>query len=148
MTAIEATNRGAADIPWAMLTSTPHVEEVEADALEAMGPGPLVLDVREPSEFAQGHVPDAVNVPQSDIASRLDELPRDRPIVTICQSGMRSLRAAQFLKQQGFERVASVRGGTVAWRAAGKPTVDDPTASAGAREYTESPWAHAGAVGA
>jgi hydroxyacylglutathione hydrolase len=144
MTAIEATNRGLADMPWAMLTSAAAVEQVDVDALETRKPTVVLLDVREPAEYARGHVPGAVNLPQCDVASRLNELPRDRPIVTICQGGMRSLRAAQFLKQQGFEQVSNVRGGTDAWRAAGKPVLDDPSASADGPGYTDSPWTHAG----
>ena len=82
----------------------------------------VVLDVREPEEYAHGHVPGAINVPQADLASRLGEVPRDRPVLVVCQSGSRSRRAAQFLLQMGFERVASVRGGTAAWCEAGKAT--------------------------
>jgi hydroxyacylglutathione hydrolase len=147
MTAIEATNRGVADLPWAMPTSTPAVEEIDIDALEARDAAAVVLDVREPDEYVRGHVPGAVNIPQSDLATRLDELPRDRPILAVCQSGVRSLRAAQFLKQAGFEQVATVSGGTAAWRAAGKPILGDPSAAAGARDYTDSPWTHAGIAG-
>jgi rhodanese-related sulfurtransferase len=74
-----------------------------------------VLDVREPKECAHGHVPGAGNLPQADLASRLDELLRDRPLLTICRGGSRSLRAAQFLKQAGFGRAARVKGGTDTW---------------------------------
>lgn len=133
MTAIEATNRGTADMPWAMLTSAPAVEEVAIDALEARAADVTVLDVREPEEFAAGHVPGAVNLPQADLASRLDEVPRDRPVLVVCQAGMRSRRAAQFLRQQGFERVRSVSGGTAAWRAArGLPVATAISAPGGA----------------
>ena len=75
-----------------------------------------VVDVREPEEFASGHVPGAVNLPQADLATRLDEVPRDRPVFVICQGGFRSLRAAQFLSQCGIADVASVKGGTEASR--------------------------------
>ena len=143
MTAIEATNRGVADMPWAMLTSSPSIDEVGIDAIDSAAPNAVVLDVREPEEFERGHVPGAVNVPQSDIATRLDEIPRDRPILTICQSGMRSVRSAQFLRQQGYQNVASVVGGTAAWRAAGRP-VEATDAGAGPLRITESEWAHAG----
>jgi rhodanese-related sulfurtransferase len=121
MTAIEATNRGVAEMPWAMLTSAPLVQEIDVDTLESRCAETIVLDVREPEEYEQGHVPGAINLPQADLASRVDELPRDRPLALICRSGARSLRAAQFLRQVGFEQVANVQGGTEAWRAAGKP---------------------------
>jgi rhodanese-related sulfurtransferase len=66
-------------------------------------------------------VPGAISFPQSELASRLDDMPRDRPILVICQSGARSLRAAQFLTQMGYRDVASVAGGTAAWCEAGQP---------------------------
>ena len=144
MTAIEATNRGLADMPWAMLTATPAVREIEVDALEARPPEAVVLDVREPEEYAHGHVPGAVNLPQADLASRLDEVPRDRPVLTLCERGMRSLRAAQFLIQMGIEQVASVKGGTAAWRTAGKAVAVGDTSVEKSR-VSESEWAHAGA---
>src|SRR5262249_17659093 len=85
--ALDATNRGAADMPWAMLTSAPAVPQVEIDALAARPPDALLLDVREPEEYAHEHIPGAVNLPQAEIASRLDELPRDRPVYVVCQAG-------------------------------------------------------------
>jgi glyoxylase-like metal-dependent hydrolase (beta-lactamase superfamily II) len=54
----------------------------------------LLVDVREPHEYARGHVPGALSLPQADLASRLDELPRDRPLLIICQYGNRSRRGA------------------------------------------------------
>ena len=143
MTAIEATNRGLADMPWTMLTTTPRVKEIDITALESRPPDAVMLDVREPVEYAHGHVPGAINLPQADLASRLDEVRRDRPVITLCERGMRSLRAAQFLIQMGIERVASVKGGTAAWRAAGKSlTVGDTRVEK--TRITESEWTHAG----
>src|SRR5260370_27649285 len=121
MTAIEATNRCVAEMPWVMLTSVPFIEEIDVDTLESCSTGTIVVDVRELEEYEQGHVPGAINLPQADLASRLDELPRDCPLVLICRSGARSLRAAQFLRQVGFEPVACVQGGTASWTVAGKP---------------------------
>jgi glyoxylase-like metal-dependent hydrolase (beta-lactamase superfamily II)/rhodanese-related sulfurtransferase len=144
MTAIEATNRGLADMPWAMLTTTPAVREIDIDTLESRPPSAVVLDVREPEEYAHGHVPGAINVPQADLASRLHEVPRDRPLMMVCQRGMRSLRAAQFLVQMGIHQVASVKGGTAAWRAADKPIALGDTGTEKPR-VAESEWAHAGA---
>src|SRR5215472_11435195 len=60
MTAIEATNRGAAQVSWAMLTSVPVVQEMDVDTLESCSAKLLVLDVREPEEYEQGHVPGAI----------------------------------------------------------------------------------------
>ena len=121
MTAIEATNRGVADLPWAMLTSAPQVDVVDVEGLAACPEDALLLDVREPAEYASGHVPGAVSLPQCDLATKLDELPRDRPLYLICRTGGRSQHAAEFLRQVGFERVTNVEGGTLAWKRASKP---------------------------
>jgi len=119
--AIEATNRGLVDMPWAMPTANVAVPEIGVEELAGRANGAMVLDVREPREYAAGHVPGAVNLPQAELASRLGELPRDRALLLVCQAGARSLRAAQFLAQVGFTRVTNVRGGTGAWAAAGLP---------------------------
>jgi len=144
MAAIEATNRGVRDDAWAMLTTAPEVAEIGIDELAGRPASAVVLDVREPEEFAAGHVPGAINLPQADLATRRDDLPRDAPLLLVCQGGYRSLRAAQFLKQAGFDRVVSVRGGTEAWRAAGRPV--EAEAGAEAPRVVESEWAHAGAA--
>jgi glyoxylase-like metal-dependent hydrolase (beta-lactamase superfamily II)/rhodanese-related sulfurtransferase len=143
MTAIEATNRGLADMPWAMLTTSPQVPEVECNALEGRPPDALLLDIREPGEYAHGHVAGAINLPQADLASRLNEVPRDRPVLLLCERGVRSYRAAQFLIQMGVNRVASVRGGTAAWRSAGRPLALGDTRIE-RTHVTESAWTHAG----
>ena len=82
-------------------------------------------------------------MPQADLATRLAEVPRDRPVYLICQGGFRSLRAAQFLWQRGFEDVVSVKGGTEAWRAAGKP-LSQGDACAEPPHVVETEWTHAG----
>ncbi|HEY7910116.1 MAG TPA: rhodanese-like domain-containing protein [Thermomicrobiales bacterium] len=143
MTAIEATNRGVADAEWAMLTSTPAVPVIENAEAERRSPETVLIDVREPEEYAHGHVPGAINLPQAEIASRLDEVPKDRPVQMICQSGYRSLRSAQFLVQMGYDNITNVKGGTAAWRARGCPLETGDT-SIGAPRVIESEWAHAG----
>ena len=145
MTAIEATNRGVAEMPWAMLTSVPVLQEIDVNTLESCSAEMLVLDVREPEEYEQEHVPGAINLPQADLASRLDELPRACSLALICRSGARSLRAAQFLRQRGFEQVMSVQGGTEAWRAAGKPLAFGEK-SADKPPVIDSARAHAGVL--
>ncbi len=144
MVAIEATNRGAAAMPWAMLTTHMAVPDVDIVALERRTTDTLVLDVREPEEYARGHVPGALNVPQAMLASQLDAIPRTQAVYVICEGGFRSLRAAQFLSQAGYPQVSNVKGGTAAWRNAGKPLrlgAVDPEAPVTA----DSEWAHAGA---
>jgi glyoxylase-like metal-dependent hydrolase (beta-lactamase superfamily II)/rhodanese-related sulfurtransferase len=143
MTAIEATNRGNADMHWAMLTTIGPVREADVDDVESMPAEAVLLDVREPQEYASGHVPGARNLPQADLATRLNEIPRDRPIYLICQGGFRSLRSAQFLKQAGFADVSSVRGGTEAWRVANKALAQGQI-DAEPQKFVESEWAHGG----
>jgi len=138
MMAIEATNRGIARVSWAMLTSILVVQEIDVNELEACSAEMLVLDVREPEEYEHGHMPAAINFPQAELASRLDEISRTCPLALICHSGVRSLRAAQFLKQVGFEQVMSVQGGTEAWRAAGKPLVCGEHSAGNARSAEQS----------
>src|SRR5262249_26798849 len=147
MTAIEATNRGRADMDWAMLTSSPAVREVNLDELRSRPSDAAVIDVREPEEFRNGHVPGAVNLPQAELATRLQEVPRDRPVFVICQGGFRSLRAAQFLHQRGLTDVASVRGGTEAWRSTGGELIRENEAAADRPlvshpSIVETEWAH------
>jgi glyoxylase-like metal-dependent hydrolase (beta-lactamase superfamily II)/rhodanese-related sulfurtransferase len=123
MTAILATNRGEGDYAWAM----PHDHLTVADVATAQAQawlqasGALVVDVREPAEYAAGHVPGAMSIPQADLALHLDEIPRDRDVLVVCESGVRSLRAAKFLKQTGYARITNLLGGTSAWRKAGLP---------------------------
>jgi hydroxyacylglutathione hydrolase len=83
----------------------------------------LVIDVRQADEYAAGHVPGSVHLTAGSLPDRLDELPRDRPIVTICASGVRASIAASLLRSAGFEDVSWVASGVPAWRAAGHPVV-------------------------
>jgi hydroxyacylglutathione hydrolase len=142
MVAIERTNRGEADLSFAMLsesTEAPTIDLTEGVNLKDA----LILDVREPSEYALGHIPGAVSLPQAELATRLDEIPRDRPIVLICQAGYRSLRAAQFLRQVGYDKAISGRGGMEAWEMVGGPVERGSDVTAGPR-VKETEWAHAG----
>jgi rhodanese-related sulfurtransferase len=86
----------------------------------AHGRGAIVIDVREPGEYAQGHVPGARLVPLGSLSGRYLDLPKGQPIYAICASGSRSLSAARWLRSQGID-CRSVRGGTSAWAGAGLP---------------------------
>jgi rhodanese-related sulfurtransferase len=81
----------------------------------------LVLDVREPHEFADVRVEGSLLVPMSQLSGRLEEIPRDRPLLVLCQVGGRSARVTGFLRQQGWEDVGNVAGGIDAWQRAGLP---------------------------
>lgn len=76
------------------------------------------LDVRYPNEWEAGRIPGAPHIPGDDRAERVDELDRDRPVVTVCRSGGRSDRAAQFLREDGFD-AENLDGGMQAWADAG-----------------------------
>ena len=80
---------------------------------------PLVIDVRQLNEYAAGHVPGAWHIAAGSLEDRLADLPRDRPIATMCASGYRSSVAASLLKRAGFRDVAWVASGLPAWRAQG-----------------------------
>jgi hydroxyacylglutathione hydrolase len=82
---------------------------------------PLLLDVRQRDEFERGHLPGALHLMAGELPDRLAELPRDRPIYTICATGYRSSVAAGLLRQAGFRDVTWVGGGVPAWEAAGYP---------------------------
>jgi hydroxyacylglutathione hydrolase len=81
----------------------------------------LVIDVRQANEYAAGHVPGSIHFAAGSLPDRLADLPRDRPIVTICASGMRSSIAASLLRSAGFGDVSWVASGVPAWEAAGYP---------------------------
>ncbi len=89
-----------------------------AGQLAAGGPdAPVVIDVRQASEFEAGHVPGSVHIGAGELPAMLDRLPRDRPIATICASGYRSSVAASMLRAAGFEQVVAVSGGLPGWQA-------------------------------
>jgi rhodanese-related sulfurtransferase len=84
-------------------------------------PKPFLLDVREPWEYAQAHVVEARLIPLGELERRINEVPRDQPILVICHSGQRSLAAATYLRQRGYPEVSNVDGGTAAWIERGYP---------------------------
>jgi len=81
---------------------------------------PVVVDVREPDEFAQGHVPGARLVPLQTVPGLVGQLPTDEPVYVVCAVGARSAQAAMFLAQHGVDAV-NVDGGTRDWLMAGYP---------------------------
>ncbi len=98
------------------LVSTP---EVDVATLKGMDRA-VVLDVRNSSEFDEGHIPEAVQVPYLQLNKRLDEVPVGSPIFVHCKSGFRSARAVSYLNAHGFS-ATNVAGGFMAWEEAGYP---------------------------
>ena len=80
-----------------------------------------VVDVREPDEWNEGHIADAVHIPLGDLALRASELPAEKPIYTVCRSGVRSITAIEILDQSGRVGAKSLAGGMIAWADASKP---------------------------
>ncbi|GDY17538.1 molybdenum cofactor biosynthesis protein MoeB [Verrucomicrobiota bacterium] len=76
---------------------------------------PLLIDVREPSEFAVCQIPGARLIPMATVPERLAEIPRDLPVLIHCHHGGRSLRVTQFLRAKGYAQVSNVQGGIDAW---------------------------------
>ncbi len=92
--------------------------------------GALPLDVREPQEFMQGHIPSAVDVPRGVLEFRIDAHPKlqnkDQEILVYCQAGGRGALAAKTLQDMGFTNVTNMAGGFAAWSEAGLEQVKDP----------------------
>lgn len=103
------------------MSQMPQVPEVSVHDLKAALEGDVVLiDVREPVEYAAGHVPGAEPIPLMSVPARLAEIPADRRVYVVCAVGARSAQAAGFLAARGYDAV-NVAGGTQGWVAAGYP---------------------------
>lgn len=111
----------AASAPAGSIPALPAEISV-AEALALREGGAFVLDVREPSEWTAVHIPDATLIPLGELASRVDEVPRDRQVVVVCRSGNRSAQGRDILLGAGFTSVTSMAGGLNDWAAAGYPT--------------------------
>ncbi len=87
------------------------------------GTAPLILDARTPGEYRSGHVPQAINIPYNELASRLVELAdaKDREVVTYCERGPRAGFAESVLQEAGFSAVRHLMGDMYAWRRSGLP---------------------------
>jgi rhodanese-related sulfurtransferase len=88
--------------------------------------GAFILDVREPSEWNEFHVPGSTLIPLGQLQARVNEVPKDKPVVVVCRSGNRSQVGRDVLKQAGFENVTSMKGGLTQWKNQGLPTVSGP----------------------
>ncbi len=100
-----------------------NISPVELHDLIINGNGsrPVVLDVREPWEFAQGHIPGAVLIPLGQLAGRLTELDSEHPVAVVCATGNRSQSAAALLGQKNFKKIYNVTHGTTGWVQQGLP---------------------------
>lgn len=96
----------------------PEIDVAELARLREGG-APLI-DVREPDEYDDAHVPGAQLIPLATVPEQLGAVPEARPVYVICAKGGRSFRAAEFYRSQGIEAI-NVAGGTSAWIDAGEP---------------------------
>ncbi|MGB8983944.1 MAG: rhodanese-like domain-containing protein [Anaerolineales bacterium] len=120
VSAVALTTRGGAET-----AAYPREISVEQAAAERDS-GAFILDVRQPEEWNEFHIPGSTLIPLGELAARVDELPRDREIVVVCRSGNRSAQGRDILLDAGFTQVTSMAGGVTQWRAAGYPTVSGP----------------------
>ena len=83
----------------------------------------LLIDVREDSEFREGHILNARHIPLGNLQKRLGELDafKDKPVLVCCRSGQRSASACGLLRKQGYQNVINLKGGVMAWQNAGLP---------------------------
>ena len=107
--------------------SLPSVDVHEAERRLREDPaGPLLVDVREATEFAAVRAPGAVLLPTSTFATRVGDLPTDRPLLVICHLGSRSAAVVGFLQRAGRTDATNVAGGMDAWERAGLPVARGP----------------------
>jgi rhodanese-related sulfurtransferase len=109
------------DVP----SMVPLVDTATLDQMLASDDPPLLLDVRTPGEFAEGHIRGAMLMPSYSVAARLKEIEgfRHREIVIYCEVGVRSLRISKFLYKKGFTEVLHYQGGVRAWLKAEMPLI-------------------------
>lgn len=89
----------------------------------AREPAPLLLDVREEWELAIAAVEGAMHMPMDEVPDRLGELAKDRDIVVMCRSGVRSAQVARYLEQRGYDKVWNLAGGILEWSAQIDPSI-------------------------
>jgi len=88
--------------------------------------GAFILDVRQPEEWNEYHVPGSTLIPLAELQNRLTDLPKDKEIVVVCRSGNRSATGRDVLLNAGFPQVTSLAGGLSQWKAKGYPTATGP----------------------
>ena len=105
------------------LSAPDQVDATQAQQMIAQGS--LLLDVREPGQYDEIHVPHAKLIPLEQLSARLAEIAdfKDKPVVVLCHSGSRSQKAVLLLQEMGFSHAGSVTGGMVAWEKAGLEVV-------------------------
>lgn len=107
-------------------SSSPAKEISVDEASKMRDQGAFILDVRQPEEWNEVHIPDATLIPLGELPARINEVPKDQDVVVVCRSGNRSQEGRDILLDAGYEQVTSMAGGMNEWTAAGYPTVSGP----------------------
>lgn len=103
---------------------TPRIQqEALLERMEKKDASMIILDVRTPEEYAAGHIAGAINIPYTHLPARLSELPGagDKDIVLYCATGVRSERAAERMREQGYTRLLHLDGDMKAWEEKNRP---------------------------
>lgn len=98
-----------------------NVNSSEAKALLARNRKVVLLDVRTPDEFRQAHLKGALPIPLGELGKRMQEIPRDKPLLVYCAVGARSVSAAGFLASKGYREIYNMSDGLVGWYKNGFP---------------------------
>lgn len=102
-------------------------KEISVDEAQTLRQdGAFILDVRQPEEWVDYHIPGSTLIPLGELESRLSEVPEDQEIVVVCRSGNRSQAGRDILTSAGFSQVTSMSGGVSTWRSSGYETVTGP----------------------
>ena len=98
----------------------PQTSPVEVKKKIAQNPKPIILDVRQPVEYQHGHIQGSKLIPLNELPEKIKQLPRNREIICVCQSGSRSHSATRYLVSAGFTAV-DMKGGMDLWLQSGLP---------------------------
>lgn len=93
------------------------------EAVRLINDGAAVVDIRSADAFARGHITNAKNIPQDELAAKRDTLNKQKPLVAVCDAGVTTNRAVASLRKAGFENVYGLKGGMNGWTQAGLPVV-------------------------
>ncbi|SFL53376.1 rhodanese-like domain-containing protein [Salibacterium qingdaonense] len=95
------------------------IEQLEKEEVKSISgkneKNPIVIDVREPSEYVEGHIPGVPLLPMNQVPEVVDQLDKDREYLLVCRSGGRSQHTALYFKDNGIENVKNFAGGMLAW---------------------------------
>ncbi|HBW58658.1 MAG TPA: sulfurtransferase [Oscillatoriales bacterium UBA8482] len=81
----------------------------------------VIIDVREPAEYASGHIPDAINIPLRFLTKNLDKIPKDTPVILYCTTGYRTAMGVMALELLGYDNISGFPPSIQGWKAAGNP---------------------------